>query len=44
MVAGSACWIRIDVWPRELMRGYEPLASVEVPFSRGRVNDSSGGW
>jgi len=36
--------VRIDVWPRELMRGYEPLASVEVPFSNGRDNDSGGGW
>ena len=36
--------VRIDVWPRELMRGYEPIASVEVPFSNGRYNDSSGGW
>ena len=36
--------VRIDVWPRELMRGYEPLASVEVPFSNGGDNDSGGGW
>jgi hypothetical protein len=36
--------VRVDIWPKELMRGYEPIASVEVPFSKGRDNDSSGGW
>jgi hypothetical protein len=27
--------LKIDIWPRELLRGYEPIASVEVPFSQG---------
>jgi len=36
--------VRVDIWPKELMRGYEPIASVEVPFSKGRDNDSGGGW
>tara|TARA_R100000900_G_scaffold30343_3_gene24457 strand:+ start:3575 stop:3811 length:237 start_codon:yes stop_codon:yes gene_type:complete len=27
--------VKIDIWPRELLRGYEPIASVEVPFSQG---------
>jgi len=36
--------VRVDIWPRELMRGYEPIASVEVPFREGKDNDKSGGW
>ena len=36
--------VRVDIWPKELMRGYEPIASVEVPFSKGRDNGSGGGW
>lgn len=36
--------VRVDIWPRELMRGYEPIASVEVPFREGKDNDRSGGW
>jgi len=23
------------VWPRELMRGYAPIATLSVPFSEG---------
>ena len=36
--------VKVDIWPRELMRGYEPIASVEVPFREGKDNDKSGGW
>ena len=36
--------VKVDIWPRELMRGYEPIASVEVPFREGKDNDRSGGW
>ena len=36
--------VKIDVWPKELMRGYSPIASVEVPFSKGRDNDNQGEW
>jgi len=36
--------VRVDIWPRELMRGYEPIASVEVPFREGKDNDTAGGW
>jgi len=36
--------VKVDIWPRELMRGYEPIASVEVPFRKGKDNDKSGGW
>jgi len=36
--------VRVDIWPKELMRGYEPIASVEVPFREGKDNDKSGGW
>ena len=25
--------VRVDRWPKELMRGYEPIASVEVALS-----------
>ena len=32
--------VKVDVWPRELLRGYEPLASIEVPFSEGENNDN----
>jgi hypothetical protein len=27
--------VTIDIWPRELMRGYSPIATVSVPFSEG---------
>ena len=36
--------VKVDIWQRELMRGYEPIASVEVPFREGKDNDNSGGW
>ena len=36
--------VKVDIWPRELMRGYEPIASVEVPFREGKDNDNAGGW
>ena len=28
--------VKVDIWPRELMRGYDPIASVTVPFSKGK--------
>jgi len=43
-VQGVGNGVRVDIWPRELMRGYEPIASVEVPFREGKDNDKSGGW
>jgi len=27
--------VKVDVWPRELMRGYAPIATLSVPFSEG---------
>ena len=36
--------VRVDIWQKELMRGYEPIASVEVPFREGRDNDNQRGW
>lgn len=27
--------VKVDVWPRELMRGYSPIATLSVPFSEG---------
>jgi hypothetical protein len=36
--------VRVDIWPKELMRGYEPIASVEVPFREGKDNDNARGW
>ena len=27
--------VTVDVWPRELMRGYAPVATLSVPFSEG---------
>ena len=36
--------VRVDIWPKELMRGYEPIASVEVPFREGKDNDNRRGW
>jgi len=36
--------VKVDIWPRELMRGDEPIASVEVPFREGKDNDNAGGW
>lgn len=31
--------VKVDIWPRELLRGYEPIASVEVPFGEGSGDD-----
>lgn len=31
--------VKVDIWPRELLRGYDPIASVEVPFSEGSDDD-----
>lgn len=31
--------VKVDIWPRELLRGYDPIASVEVPFSEGSSDD-----
>jgi len=31
--------VKVDIWPRELLRGYEPIASVEVPFGEGGDDD-----
>lgn len=31
--------VRVDIWPRELLRGDEPIATVEVPFSEGNTHD-----
>ena len=34
-VQRSETGITVDVWPRELMRGYSPIATLSVPFSEG---------
>ena len=34
-VQRSETGITVDVWPRELMRGYAPIATLSVPFSEG---------
>ena len=34
-VQRSETGITVDVWPRELMRGYSPIATLSVPFSAG---------
>ena len=34
--------VRVDIWPRELLRGDTPIATVEVPFSEGNTHDYSG--
>lgn len=31
--------VKVDIWPRELLRGYDPIASVEVPFAEGSDDD-----
>lgn len=31
--------VKVDIWPRELLRGYDPIASVEVPFPEGGGDD-----
>ena len=31
--------VKVDIWPRELLRGYDPIASVEVPFPEGSGDD-----
>lgn len=30
--------VKVDIWPRELLRGDEPIATVEVPFTMGPQN------
>ena len=32
--------LKVDVWPRELLRGYDPIATIEVPFSEGGEDDN----
>lgn len=34
-VQRSETGITVDVWPKELMRGYAPIATLSVPFSEG---------
>ena len=34
-VQRSETGVKVDVWPRELMRGYSPIATLSVPFSEG---------
>ena len=34
-VQRSETGVKVDVWPRELMRGYAPIATLSVPFSEG---------
>ena len=31
--------VKVDIWPGGLLRGYDPIASVEVPFSEGSDDD-----
>ena len=31
--------VKVDIWPRELLRGYDPIASVEVLFPEGSSDD-----
>lgn len=35
--------VKVDIWPRELLRGDEPIATVEVQFSEGNTHDYSEG-
>lgn len=35
--------VKVDIWPRELLRGDEPIATVEVPFCEGNTHDYSEG-
>jgi hypothetical protein len=39
-VQRSETGITVDVWPRELMRGYAPIATLSVPFSEGSDDDN----
>jgi len=36
--------IKVEVWPKELLRGYEPIATIEVPFRDAKVEPDDSGW
>lgn len=36
--------IKVEVWPRELLRGYEPIAEIEVAFRDVKGEPDDSGW